>query len=104
MRDLSARVATPFLFLAKLLAWDTEAWGKVKEWASEEDVAEAQRKLLEVWADRGTSIRPPPHWGRGNLTSDPLEGPVIPPIAQFGSVSPPPRPSEDLNPTVKVRL
>lgn len=110
-RDMPSRVARPFVFLAKLLAWDREAWITVGEWLSDGDGVMAAEKVSALIG--------------GNLTSEPLPDPEIP-LAQFGSSQPqrpvppenivyregreiprpppPPRPSEDLNPVVKVRL
>ena len=45
-RDMPSRVAKPFLFLAKLLAWDREAWGKVKKWAMVAEVLKYRNDFM----------------------------------------------------------
>ena len=68
-KDLPSRVARPFVFLAKLLAWNAEAWGKVKEWASA-----AETRSLRLTKPPPPSAPPPKRywdWRRGNFTSDP---------------------------------
>lgn len=89
--DMPSRVAAPFVFLAKLLAWDREAWSLL--WRTIAPQVKA--------AERGISVQPPlPH----------VVGKPIPPEnivyregREIPRPPPPPRPSEDLNPTVRVR-